>query len=231
MHFNLTSSVVLLFSAQILAPARAPTTTSANNNAVTFHDIAQSQSAAQPAPSLREIAVELSGTVIGQMPNISIQFVLTLQNNGPQEVQILDPLDKFSLQFTTSTNKLIPLPRRVPKDLPQVALPKNALERGNRDAPYPAPIQFRQITSDTRVSYQKEKTVTIPAGARVQIVFDSEAVITDKLIEALRNEAGENAKSFRARADVGLLGAPPQPGVHGRLLTSSWMFLKVPSLR
>jgi hypothetical protein len=169
MHFNLTSSVVLLFSAQILAPARAPTTTSANNNAVTFHDIAQSQSAAQPAPSLREIAVELSGTVIGQMPNISIQFVLTLQNNGPQEVQILDPLDKFSLQFTRSTNKLIPLPRRVPKDLPQVALPKNALERGNRDAPYPAPIQFRQITSDTRVSYQKEKTVTIPAGARCRL--------------------------------------------------------------
>jgi len=99
MHSNLTTSVILLLSAQILAPVRAQTTTSATGNVVTFQDIAQSQSAARPAPSSREVAAELSGTVIGQMPNISIQFVLSPQNNGPQEVQILDPLDKFSLQL------------------------------------------------------------------------------------------------------------------------------------
>jgi hypothetical protein len=230
MHSNLTTLVILLFSAQIFAPARAQTTTSATGDAVTFQDIAQSQSAAQPAPSLREITAELSGTVIGQMPNISIQFLLTLQNNGPQEVHILDPLEKFSLQLITNTKKLIRLPRRVPKDLPRVALPKDTVARGNRDAPYPAPIQFRQITTNTRVSYQKEETVTIRPGGRVQIVFDAEPVMTEKLIEALRNETGENAKSFRVRADVGLLSAPPQPGVNGRLLTSSWMSLKIPSL-
>jgi len=105
------------------------------------------------------------------------------------------------------------------------------LKRGKRDAPYPAPIQFLQITTNTRISYQKEETVTIPPGGRVQIAFETEPVITEKLIEALRNETGENAKSFSARADVGLLSAAPQPGVDGRLLTSSWMSLKVPSLR
>lgn len=192
--------------------------------------MAQSQSVAPPVPCLKEVAAELSGTVIGQMPKISIQFLLTLKNNGPEEVQILDPLENFSLQLSTSTNKLIPLPRRVPKDVPKVALPKDALERRNRDAPYPAPVQFRQITSNTRVSYQKEETVAIPPGGRVQIAFDSEPVVAEKLIEALRTETGENAKSFRARALVGLLNAPPQPGVGGRLVTSSWLLLKVPSL-
>jgi len=228
MHSNLTTSVILVLSAQILAPLRAQTTTSAIGNTVTFHDIARSESATQPAPSLREIAAELSGTVIGQMPNISIQFVLTLQNNGPEEVQILDRLEKFSLQLITSTKKLIPLPRRVLKDLPMVALPKGTLDRKNRDAPYPAPVQFRQITTNTCVSYEKKETVRIPPGGRVQIAFDSEPVITENLIEALRNEVGENAKSFRARALVDLLNAPPQAGVGGRLPTSSWLVLKVP---
>ena len=124
MHSNLTTSVILLLSAQILAPLRAQTTTSATGNTVTLHDITQSQSAAPPVPSLREVAADLSGTVIGQMPNISIQFLLTLKNNGPEEVQILDPLESFSVQISTSTNKLIPLLRRVPKDLPKVAFPK-----------------------------------------------------------------------------------------------------------
>jgi len=95
------------------------------------------------------------------MPNISIQFVLTFQNNGPEEVQILDRLEKFSLQLITSTKKLIPLPRRVLKDLPMVALPKGTLDRKNRDAPYPAPVQFRQITTNTCVSYEKKETVRI----------------------------------------------------------------------
>jgi hypothetical protein len=102
MHSNLTTFVVLLLSTQVIAPARAQTTTSATGNAVTFQDIAQSQSAAHSAPSLREIAAELSGTVIGPMPNLSIQFVFTLQNNGPEEVQILDPLENFYLQLITS---------------------------------------------------------------------------------------------------------------------------------
>ena len=156
MHSNLTTSVILVLSAQILAPLRAQTTTSAIGNTVTYHDIARSESATQPAPPLREIAAELSGTVIGQMPNILIQFVLTLQNNGPEEVQILDRLEKFSQQLITSTKKLIPLPRRVPKDLPMVALPKGTPDRKNRDAPYPAPVQFRQITTNTCVSYEKK---------------------------------------------------------------------------
>jgi hypothetical protein len=230
MHSNLTTSVVLLLSAQILARVRAQTTTSATGNVVTFHDVARSNASAEPAPSLREVTAELSGTVIGEMPNISIQFFITLQNNGSQEVQIVDPLDKFSLQLITNTKKQIRLPRRVPKDLPLIALPKNALGREKRDAPYPAPVQFRQITTNTRISYEKQETVTIPPGGRVHIAFNSEPVMTEKLVEALRNETGENAKSFRARADVGLLSAPPQLGVGGRLLTSSWMFLKVPSL-
>jgi hypothetical protein len=108
-------------------------------------------------------------------------------------------------------------------------LPKGTLDRKNRDAPYPAPVQFRQITTNTCVSYEKKETVRVPPGGRVQIAFDSEPVITENLIEALRNEVGENAKSFRARALVGLLNAPPQPGVGGRLPTSSWLVLKVPS--
>jgi hypothetical protein len=231
MHSNLTASVILLLSAQMLVRLQAQTTSASSGNVVTFHDTARSKSSAEPAPSLREVTAELSGTVIGEMPNISIQFLLTLQNNGPQEVRILDPLEKFSLQLITNTKKLIRLPRRVPKDLPLIARSKDAPEREKRDAPYPAPIQFRQITTNTRVSYQKEETVTIRPGGRVQIVFDGEPVMTEKLIEALRNETGENAKSFRVRADVGLLSAPPQPGVNGRLLTSSWMSLKIPSLR
>jgi len=210
----------------MLVRVQAQATPPSTGNVVTFHDIARSESSAQPAPSLRAVTAELSGTVIGEMPNISIQFVLILKNNGPQEVQIVDPLEKFSLLLITNTKKLIRLPRRVPKGLPLIAPSKNAL---GQKARYPEPIQFRQITTNTRVSYQKEETVTIPPGGKVQIAFDGEPVMTEKLIEALRNETGKNAKSFKATANVGLLCAPPQPGVDGRLLTSSWMSLRIPS--
>ena len=162
------------------------------------------------------------------MPNISIQFVLTLQNNGPEEVQILDRLEKFSQQLITSTKKLIPLPRRVPKDLPMVALPRAHLTGKTATRLIPPPSSFARLRLIPALVTKKGNRKN-PPGGRVQIAFDSERVITENLIEALRNEVGENAKSFRARALVDLLNASPQPGVGGRLPTSSWLVLKVPS--
>src|SRR5262249_40709525 len=93
----------------------------------------------------------------------------------------------------------------------------------------PPPSSFARLRLIPALVTKKKETVRIPPGGRVQIAFDSERVITENLIEALRNEVGENAKSFRARALVDLLNASPQPGVGGRLPTSSWLVLKVPS--
>jgi hypothetical protein len=82
------------------------------------HESKRLESAPQPPPALRQVAAELLGTVVGQSPNLSIEFVLTLHNNWSQEVKILDPLNSLWLQFTTMGGKLIPLPDSFPKVYP-----------------------------------------------------------------------------------------------------------------
>jgi hypothetical protein len=229
MHSDLNIWSILLLGACFLAPMNAQTTKPASGNTVTFREPKRLESAPQPPPALRQVTAGLSGTVAGHFPSVSIEFALTLQNNGPQGVKILDPLDSLRLQFTTMGNKLIPMPERVPKGLPKVGLPRNAIPRTQRDAPYPAPIQFRQILTATEVNSQKEETITIPPGAKVQILCESEPVVMERVMQALRTETGEAAKSFKARATMGLLSAPPQPGVGGQLLDSDWIFFTIPS--
>src|SRR5439155_25398657 len=123
-------------------PSRPATSLAASTNTVMFHEPKLWESAPKPPAALRQVTAELSGTVVGQSPNLSIEFVLILQNDGPREIKILDPLDVFSLQFTTIGNKLIPMPKRVPKFLPKVGVPKDAIRGTKRDAPYPARAQF-----------------------------------------------------------------------------------------
>jgi hypothetical protein len=115
----------------MLARVQAQTTSASSGNVVTFHDIARSNASAEPAPSLREITAELSGTVTGEMPNISVQFLLTL--------------------------------------------------------------------------------------------------VMERVTQTLGTETGEHLSSFKARAILGLLSAPPQANVGGRLLDSDWIFFTIPS--
>jgi hypothetical protein len=219
---------VTLLGACFVACVDAQTIKSANGSAVSFHEPARLESAPEAPANLRQIAAELSGSVIGQSPNLSIEFVLTLKNDGAQEVKILDPLDFFSLQFTTMRNKLIRVPRRVPKFLPQVALPRGAPRGTKREGPYPAPVQFRQIVMGGGVSSQKEETITIPAAGKVQIVFRSESVVMERVMQALRSETGEAAQLFKARALMSLVSPTPDPGVGGRSLDSDWIFFTIP---
>jgi len=227
-HSNPNIWLILLLGGCLLAPVNAQTTEPKGANTVTFHEPKRLESAPQPPADLRQVTVELLGTLIGQPPNISIEFVLALQNNGPQEVKILNPLDTLSLQFSTIDKKLIPVPERVSKLLPQVAQPKDAIPGTKRDAPYPAPVQFRQITSISGASSQKEDTITIPSGANVQIFFESEPVVMGRVVESLRTETGKSARSFKAKAFLALISAPPQTG--GRSLYSDPVLLTIPSL-
>lgn len=230
MRANLNIWLIFLLGAGFLAPVNAQTTNSATANTVTFHDVKRLESAPQPFAALQQVTAELSGTVVVQSPNLSIEFVLTLQNNSPQDVKILDPLDSFHLQFTTMGGKLIPLPDRLPKGLPKVGLPKGAPPGTKREAPYPAPLEFRRIVRGTLAGYEKEDVIIIPSGEKVQIVFESEALVMERVMQAVQTETGEAAQSFKARATMGLLSAPPQPGVGGRLLDSDWIFFTNPSL-
>lgn len=222
MHANLKSSLIALLGACSLTLVNAQTISSVPaGNAATFHEPARLASAPQPPPALREIAAELSGRLIGQAPNIAIEFALTFQNNGPQEVKIRDPLDSLFLEGTTATNKPIALPRRVPKALIDSGVPKGGVPGESRAVPYPAPVQFRQTTTATGVSSQKEETITIPAGGKVQIVFESEPVVTERVIEAVQGEKGEAAMSFKVRAIMALISAPPI--TQSRSLDSDWI--------
>lgn len=208
-------------------PAASPAPSTSN---AAFHETQLSESVPQPPATLRQVSAQLSGTLVGQAPNVSISFVLVLENTGPQQVTILDPLDFLSLQFTTMGSKLIPLPKRVPKFLAKTGVPKDAVAGPKPDVPYPAPIQLQQIVRVNGLSSQKEDTITILPGAPIKMVFDGEPVVMQKIIETLRTETGDGAKSFKVRATISLVAAPPQPGVSGRLLDSDWMSFTIPSL-
>jgi hypothetical protein len=222
MHTNLKSSLIAFPCACFLALVNAQTISSTPaGNAATFHEPARLASAPQPPQALREVAAELSGSLIGQAPNIAIEFVLTLQNNGPQEVKIRDPLDSLLLEVSTATNRPIALPRRVPKALIDSGAPKGRIPGESGDVPYPAPIQFRQTTTTGGVSSQKEETLAIPPGGKVRIVFESEPVVMGKVIEAVQDEKGEAATSFKVRAIMALISAPPI--TQSRSLDSDWI--------
>jgi hypothetical protein len=202
------------------------TTKASTSDTVTFHDMPRShvESVPEPAPALQQISAELSGILSGGSPNASIQFVLSVQNMGRQEAKIQDPLDIFSLQFSTAGDKLIHVPDRVAKALADIGLPKGTIPGARRDEPYPAPIRFRRIVRGTLASYEKEESITIPVGGKVQIEFESEPVVMERVTEALRTEPAQNAKSFKTRATISLVAAPLQPGMGARLMKTGWLF-------
>jgi hypothetical protein len=163
---------------------------------------------------LKQITAELSGSVVGQPLNLKIEFVLTLQNLGQEELKIADPLDSLLLRFATIENKLITVPERVPKALMNI-------KGGKENVPFPAAIELRQIVQGRSVRYQKEEVVTIAPREKVQIVFDTQPVVVQKVNAALQSEG--SARSFKAKAGLVLLKAPPESG--GRSLESDWMSL------
>jgi hypothetical protein len=167
----------------------------------------------QPA-ALRQITGELSGSLVGRPPNLGIEFVLSLQNTGHQEVKIADPLDSLFLRFATIGNKLITIPERLPKAVLNI-------KSGKENIPFPAAIEVRQIVQGTSVRYQKEEVITIAPGEKVQIVFDTQSIVMEKVNAALQSEAGRSGRSFKAKAGLVLLNAPPDTG--GRSVESDWI--------
>jgi hypothetical protein len=219
MHSKLNYCTIFVVAIFVLAPVDGQTTKPSTSNPVTFRDPVRWKFAPEPPAALERLTVQLGTALIGQSPNLSIEFVLSLENNGPKEVKIEDPLDIFSLQFTTMGKKLIPVPEKPMRTLMD-------RRRQKKDWPYAAPVQFRRIVRGTLASYQKEDVITIPPGGKLQIVFESEPIVMQRVREALQSETGENARLFKARVIMGLLTSPPaQTG--GRSLESGWIYFKL----
>ena len=198
---------ILLLAASLLTVATAQI---ANSNKVAFHERDGSHPRSK-TPVLKQISAELSGSLVGQPSNLTIEFVLTLENTGPEELKIADPLDSLFLMFTTTKNKLITVPQRKFQDL--------YISGEKKNIPYPAPIEFRQIVQGTSVRYQKEEVVTIGPREKVQIVFDTKPVVMQNINAAVQSEG--SARSFKAKAHLGLVTAPPKGG--GRAVESDWI--------
>jgi len=190
----------------------------ANSTTVMFHERKGVKPISEPPAVLRQIPVELSGSLVGQSPNLAIEFVLTLQNTGHQEMKIKDPLDSLFLRFATIGNKLITVPERLPKAVLNIG-------RGKADIPFPAAIEIRRIVQGKSVRYQKEEAITIASGEKVQIVFDTQSVVMEKVNAALQSETGTSTRSFKAKAGLVLLNAPPQAG--GRSVEADWAFFSL----
>ena len=152
---------------------------------------------------------------MAQPPNLTIEFILTLENPGQEELKIADPLDSLFLLFTTIENKLITVPQRKFRAVHTTG--------ENENIPFPAAIEFRQIVQGTSVRYQKEDVVTIGPREKVQIVFDTQPVVMQNINAALQSQ--ESARSFKAKAHLGLLKAPPEGG--GRSVESDWLFFSL----
>lgn len=204
--------LILLLSALAFTCVSAQTM---NSNTVAFHEQKGVKPISEPPASLRQITAELSGSLVGQPSNLAIEFVLSLQNTGDQEVKIADPLDSLFLRFATIENKPITVPERSPKAILNI-------KGGKQNIPFPAAIELRQIVQGASVRYQKEEIITIPPHEKVQIVFDTQPIISEKLHAALQSEAGRSARSFKAKAGLVLLDASPQSG--GRSVESDWLF-------
>jgi hypothetical protein len=190
----------------------------ARSTTVTFHERKGVQPISEPPAVLRQITVELSGSLVGQSPNGAIEFVLTLQNTGHQEVKIQDPLDSLFLRFATIGNKLITVPETLPKAVLNIG-------GGKTDIPFPAAINVRQIVQGKSIRYQKEEVITIAPGEKVQIVFDTQSVVMEKVNAALQSDTTTSTRSFKAKAGLVLLNAAPQAG--GRSLESDWVFFSL----
>lgn len=205
-------SLIVLLSALAFTCVSAQTM---NSNTVAFHEQKGVKPISEPPASLRQITAELSGSLVGQPSNLAIEFVLSLKNTGDQEVKIADPLDSLFLRFATMENKPITVPERSPKA-------RLNIKGGKENIPFPAAIKVRQIVQGTSVRYQKEEIITIPPGETVRIFFDTQPIIWEKVNAALQSEAGKSARSFKAKAGLVLLNAPPQTG--GRSVESDWLF-------
>ena len=202
---------ILLLIASILTSVSAQI---ANSNKVAFHERDGSHPRSE-TPVLKQISAELSGSFVGQPSNLTIEFVLTLENFGPEGLKIADPLDSLFLMFTTTKNRLI--------DIPQRKFQSMCISGEKGNIPYPAPIEFRQIVQGTSVRYQKEDVVTIGPREKVQIVFDTQPVVMQNINAAVQSEG--SARSFKAKAHLGLVTAPPKGG--GRAVESDWIFLSL----
>lgn len=244
MHSNLNIWLILLLSAYLLAAANAQTaepltsntpsaariSRPANANAqmmqrlsghtVLFRESKMLDPALQPPTSLGQVTAQLSARLVGGSPNLSIEFVLRLQNNGAQEVKMRNPLDSLSLLFSTVGKKLIPVPEMPSKVLIDTT-------RDKKDMPFPAPVVFRQIVRGTLASADKEEVITIRPGETVKVVFESEPIIMERVMEALRAETGEGTRSFKAKGFLSLINDSPQTG--GRTLYSDPIVLTIPA--
>ena len=202
---------ILLLSASILTSV---STQVANSNKVAFHERDGSHPRSE-TPVLKQISAELSGSFVGQPSNLTIEFVLTLENVGPVELKIADPLDSLFLMFTTTKNRLINIPQRKPQAV--------NISGGKKNISFPAPIEFHQIVQGTSVRYQKEEVVTIGPREKVQIVFSTQPVVMQNINTAIQSE--ESPRAFKAKAHLGLVTAPPKGG--GRAVESDWMLFSL----
>jgi hypothetical protein len=198
---------ILLLTASLLTVATAQI---ANSNKVAFHGRDGSHFIPE-TPVLKQIRAELSGSLVGQPPNLKIEFVLTLENPGQEEVKIADPLDSLRLMFTTAKNRLINIPQRKYQAV--------NVSGNKENIPFPAPIEFRRIVQGTSVRYQKEEVLTIGPREKVQIVFDTQPVVMQNINAAIQSEGSQRA--FKAKAHLGLVTAPPEGG--GRAVESDWI--------
>ena len=199
---------MLLLSASILTSVSAQI---ANSNKTAFHELKGGHPISESPASLKQINAQLSGSLVGQPPNLTIQFVFTLENPGREQVKIADPLEFLFLQFATIEDKLITVPQKKPRAV--------HITGGKENNPFPAAIELRQIVQGTSVRYQKEEVVTIAPREKVQIVFDTQPVVMQKVNATLQSEG--SARSFKAKAHLGLLKAPPEGG--GRSVESDWI--------
>lgn len=203
---------ILLLSASILTSVCAQI---ANSNKVAFHEPKGAHPLSEPPSPLKQINAEISGSLSGQPPNVTIQFVLTLENPGREDVKIANPLDSLVLLFTTIENKLITVPERKFKAV--------HITGGKENISFPAPIEFRQTVQGTSVRYQKEDMVTIRPREKVQIVFDTQPVVMQNINAAIQSEG--SARSFKAKAHLGLVKIPAEGG--GRAVESDWLFFSL----
>src|SRR5260370_3658017 len=123
----------------------------------TLHERKGVQPISEPPAVLRQITVELSGSLVGQSPNRAIEFVLTLQNTGHQEVKIQDPLDSLFLRFATIGDKLITVPERLPKAVLNIG-------GGKTNIPLPSAINIRPNVQGKFLPCQKKEGKTNSAG-------------------------------------------------------------------
>ncbi len=125
------------------------------------------------------LAVSATPLLNYDLPGVPISFRLNLRNQSDRMVRIDNPLWSLQLMFTAGP-KVIDIPRRSYGGFVHTVPPREKYETI-------APITFRKAVVEGQEITEERDSYEIKPGSALDIVFECQSLISDRILEALKD--------------------------------------------